>query len=303
MGYGLSVAGHIAIGSAALLFYWVALLSVKGGNQHRVWGKACFLMLGMVALSVGPVLFLRPGEFEPASVIQFIYLAACLVTVCMLGWTSIRWKTELKRFRGAHFKAMGITILVLGLVVLSAGIASGRAVTMIFSWIGLAYGGAMIRFAWMKAEPHPRWWLGWHLNAVSGLFNAIHGTILALAWRILVDSEAGDGVTIAAQLGTVAAAIALRLWFGRSRGAPLSFTRPEPAMMAASSATAPQSPLDRGGTSSAFMGLADAVFAAFAAGRTRHGFRLVSPAPGGTVAKGTNLRPHDHFTDRGGRGD
>jgi hypothetical protein len=100
MPYALSVAGHIAIGSAAILFYWIALLSIKGSPRHKAWGRAFMGTLVVVALSVGPVLLLRPGAFDPARVVQFIYIDLCLITVVTVGWTAIRWKNQLERFRG-----------------------------------------------------------------------------------------------------------------------------------------------------------------------------------------------------------
>jgi len=226
MPHTLSVAGHIAVGSAAILFYWIALLSIKGSPRHKAWGRVFMGTLLVVALSVGPVLLLRPGAFDPARVVQFIYIDLCLITVVTIGWTAIRWRSQVERSRGLHFKALGMTILTLGLVVLLAGLASRNPVPVTFSLIGLVYGSAMIRFAWMDGEMHPRWWLGWHLNAICGLFNATHGTVLAVAWRTLVDPDAGDRTTIVAQLGTMAAAMAMRLWLGRVYGAPLRFARP-----------------------------------------------------------------------------
>ena len=56
------------------------------------------------------------------------------------AWTAIRWKHDVERFRGWHFRLLGVVLFVLGLVVLAAGVASGRALTVLFSWIGLVYG-------------------------------------------------------------------------------------------------------------------------------------------------------------------
>lgn len=225
MPQGFPVLSHIAIGSAALLFYWVALLSVKGSPRHRAWGKTFFVTLLIVSLSVAPLLFLRPGPFDPAWVIQFVYLTLCLLTVTMLGWTSIRWKNDLARFRGTRFKVLAVVIFLLGGVVFTAGMAERNILTLSFSWVGLVYGGAMIRFAWMRTEPHPRWSIIWHLNAVCGLFNAVHGTFLAVMWRLTLDPTAGDEVGASMQFSTVLVALSLRLWFGTKRNAPLRLTR------------------------------------------------------------------------------
>ncbi len=225
MPYTLSVASHILLGSIAIALYWSALLAVKGSRRHRRAGTVFFGLLIAVALSVGPMLLLRPGVFDPAYVVQFVYLALCLVTVATLGYTAIRWKGDLARFRGRHFKILGVSIFVLAIVVLAAGVAEGKVLTMIFSWVGLFYGGTMIRFAWMGAEVHPRWPMIWHLNAVSGLFNAAHGTFLAISWRTLVDPGRDDEVAIAFQILTIAAGLGLRLWYGQRRGIPWRFAR------------------------------------------------------------------------------
>lgn len=223
MPHAPSILIHMALGSVAVLLYWGALMAVKGSPHHRAWGKAFFVALMVVVLSVGPILMLKP--FEPALLIQFIYLTLCTGTVAMLGWTAIRWKDDVERFRGVHFKVLGVAIFVLGLVVLGAGIATGKVLTVVFSWVGLVYGGAMLRFAWMRADLHPRWWMGWHLNAVAGLFNAVHGTVLAVLWRAVVDPAAGEEVLLVTQLGTTAVSLAIRLWFGMARGIPLRFSR------------------------------------------------------------------------------
>lgn len=223
--YRTFVAVHVAAGSVALVCYWVALLSSKGSDRHRAAGRVLLLVLLAVTASIGPVLLLAP-DFAPPELVQFVYLAVCVPTVSMLAYTAIRWKRDVERFRGWHFKTLGVVLFVFGLVVLAAGIASARPLTVLFSWIGLVYGGAMIRFAWMRATPDPRWWLGWHLNAVCGLFNAVHGTFLAVAVRRGFDTGPGDEVALAAQLLTIAGGLALRVWYGRRRGAPWRFAAP-----------------------------------------------------------------------------
>ena len=46
---------------------------------------------------------------------------------------------------------------------------------------------------WLRAAVHPKWWLGWHLNSVFLLLNAVHGSLLALAYGL-----AGVGYIISA---------------------------------------------------------------------------------------------------------
>lgn len=218
---------HILVGTVALLLYWVPLLSKKGSERHKAFGRPFFLSLVVVAASVGPLLFLRPGPFDPAHVVQFTYLTLGLLTVSALGWTAIRWKHEPQRFRGLHFKLMGPVLFVLGAGVMTAGIVKGDPIPVVLSSVGLLYGAAMIRFAWVRGPLHPTWWLNWHLNAVCGLFTAVHGTLLFVLWRWLVAPEAGREVAAAFQWLVLVIAIAMRLWIGAQRGVPLRFTQPE----------------------------------------------------------------------------
>ncbi|MEZ5912124.1 MAG: hypothetical protein R3D84_07815 [Paracoccaceae bacterium] len=175
----------------------------------------------VVGLSVGPVLFTRPGPFDPGWIVQMVYLSTCLGTVAMIAFMAIRYKASVDRFRSPAFRMLGPVLLVLGLVVLAAGIARSDPVAIILSWVGLVFGPAMILFGFRKAEPHPRWWLGWHLNAVCALFNAVNGTFLFVVARGLGLADNGVAQQAVFQAVTVAVALGLRIWLGNRYGAPL----------------------------------------------------------------------------------
>jgi hypothetical protein len=228
----LPLLSHLLAGSVTFLLFWATVLTVKGSPSHRFRGKLYFLSFAPVGLSVGAILFLRSETFDPARMVQFIYLLVCLFTIVMVGWTAIRWKGELERFRGLHFRILGPLMFVSGAVVLLAGALSGQPLAMILSSIGLVYGGAMIRFAWIGSPIEPKWWLGWHLNSVLILLSAVHGTLLAVIYRTLVDPNGFDVAQLVTQPGTLLLALALRAYIGRQRGVPMRFAaapRMEPA--------------------------------------------------------------------------
>jgi uncharacterized membrane protein len=214
---------HLGIGSVALCCYWAALLTRKGSRVHRLAGKICLAALVVVGLSVGPILFTRPPPFDPGWVVQMVYLTMCLFTVSMISLTAIRFRLEPDRFRGRAFPALGYVLLALGLVVLVAGLAKGDPVAIVLSWVGLVFGPAMIAFARYKGDLHPRWWLGWHLNANCALFNAVNGTFLFVVARWLGFSDDTTGPQVAFQLLTIAVAAVLRVWLGARFGAPIRF--------------------------------------------------------------------------------
>lgn len=214
---------HVSLGTITFLFFWGAALSMKGGTAHRARGRLFFVSLIPVGLSVGAILVLRSSTFDPARMVQFIYLLLCLTTVGVVGWTAIRWKRQLDRFRGVHFRLLGPAMFASGALVLVAGAMSRQPLAMILSSIGLVFGTAMMRFSRTRLPLHPRWWLGWHLNAVLLLSSAVHGTLLAVLYRTLIDPHGFDAAQLVTQPATLLLALALRVWIGHRRDVPLRF--------------------------------------------------------------------------------
>jgi hypothetical protein len=143
--------------------------------------------------------------------------------VVTLAWTAIRWKDQPERFRGLHFRLLGPLLVVLGTVVLAAGLVKGDPVAAVLSWVGLAYGAAMIYFAWSRAPLHPRWWLSWHVSAVLGLFTAVHGNLGFVTWRALVAPDATRADAAAWHAGLLVVALLMRTVVGRQRQLPWGF--------------------------------------------------------------------------------
>jgi hypothetical protein len=219
----LLLLSHLIAGGLTFVLFWATIFTVKGSSTHRQRGKLFFISLVPVGISVGAVLILRSDTFDPARMIQFVYLLLCLTTVGTVGWTAIRWKQQFERFRGLHFRILGPAMFVSGSVVLAAGARAGQPLAIILSSIGLVYGAAMIRFAWMASPPHPKWWLGWHLNSVLLLSSAVHGKLLAVIYRTFVDPSGFDAAQLVTQPGTLLLALGLRAYIGRQRGVPMRF--------------------------------------------------------------------------------
>ncbi len=229
MTHSQAVMMHIAIGSIGVVLFWGAMLSRKGNARHKAWGRPFLASLLAVAVSVGPLLLLRPGTFDPGYVVQFVYLSICVFTITGLAWTAIRWRDQPERFRGRHFRVMGPVLVLLGGLVLVAGLASGDPLPVVLSWVGLFHGALMMRFAWRRAPLLANWWLNWHITAICSLFTAVHGTLLFVAWRWAVMPDADRLVSAGFHAGVLVIAIVMRLWFGARLGVPLRFTQSLPA--------------------------------------------------------------------------
>lgn len=223
MRYDQFVWGHIGVGGLAMVLFWATLLSAKGSHRHRRNGRPFFLAMLATVLTVPPVVLLRPVPFDPGSVVSLLYLSVCVGTVVTLAWTAIRWKDQPERFRGRHFRILGPLLAVLGAVVLAAGLIKSDPVAAVLSWVGLAYGAAMIHFARSRVPLHPRWWLSWHVNAVLGLFTAVHGTLGFVAWRALTAAEATRADAAAWHVGVLFVAMLMRAVVSRQRSLPWGF--------------------------------------------------------------------------------
>lgn len=223
MRHDLSLWTHVAIGSFAMLLFWATLLSAKGSLRHRRSGRLFFVAMLATVSTVPPVVLLRPVPFDPAWIVSLVYLSVCVGTVVTLAWTSIRWKDRPERFRGLHFRLLGPLLVMLGTVVMMAGVFKGDPVAAVLSWVGLAYGAAMMHFARSRAALHPRWWLSWHLSAVCGLFTAVHGTLGFVVWRALVAPDATRADAAAWHAGVLVVAVLMRAVIGRQRGLSWGF--------------------------------------------------------------------------------
>lgn len=223
MRHDLSLWIHVAIGSLAMLLFWLTLQSVKGSWRHRRSGRLFLTAMLATVLTVPPVVLLRPVPFDPAWIVSLVYLSVCVGTVVTLAWTSIRWKQQPERFRGLHFVVLGPLLVTLGTVVMLAGVFKADPVAAVLSWVGLAYGLAMIYFARSRAALHPRWWLSWHLSAVCGLFTAVHGTLGFVAWRGFAAPDATRLDAAFWHAGVLVVAVLMRAVVGRQRDLPWGF--------------------------------------------------------------------------------
>lgn len=216
---------HIGVGSLAMMLFWIALLSAKGSIRHRRTGRPFFFAMLLTVLSVPPIVLLRQEAFDPGRIVALVYLSVCVGTVVTLAWTAIRWKGQPERFRGTHFRVLGPLLVLLGAVVLVAGLAKGDPVAAVLSWVGLVYGAAMIHFAWSRSPLHSLWWLSWHVNAVLGLFTAVHGTLGFVIWRAVAAPDAVPADAAAWHLGVLVVALLMRMVVGHQRGLPWGFFR------------------------------------------------------------------------------
>lgn len=215
---------HLVAGIASVGFFWAALLTRKGSRRHRTAGRGFLVFLLLATASVGPLLLARTGGLTPDRVVQMIYLSLCVVAVSLLAWTAIRFRRHPERYSPILLKAGSWIMLVLGGVVLLAGILKADPVPAVLSWVGLAAGTLLRQLARSLASLHPQWWLSLHLHSVLMLFTAAHGTMLFVVWRGGVNPDATRLENAGFHVLVLLVAIGLRVWWGRRLGVPMTFS-------------------------------------------------------------------------------
>ena len=226
MPYGLSSIPHIILGFCVLVLYWTPLLTRKGGSLHRRTGTWFFASLPPIIASVVPILLFGKGRLEPASVIQILYLALCVGTVGYTGWNAIRAKNDLSLFRTRSFGILAFAMFISGCLLVVVSILTGKVLILVFSTIGITYGGFMLRFWFMKQPVQPRWWLTWHVGSTCFLFSATHGSVSAVIWKSMFGHGEGDSVQIVTQTGALIIAGLLFVWIAGRHHVPLRFGNP-----------------------------------------------------------------------------
>ena len=66
---------HIAAGVMAFVLVPVALMTAKGGKQHRRWGKVYVSAMGLVAATAVPMAFFFPVRFLALVAVFSFYFA------------------------------------------------------------------------------------------------------------------------------------------------------------------------------------------------------------------------------------
>ncbi len=166
------LAVHIAAGSGAFLFALLALVTVKGGKDHRRWGKIYFWCMAVVASTALVMSVYRPILFLALVAIFSFYAAFAAYRV--LGQKAA-WKGE-RVIRGLDWVAAIICFTASAALALLGAIRPElvqnlRIPAIVFGIIGMRISGRAIwRFTHLPTEKI-FWWYA-HLQGMIGSYIA-----------------------------------------------------------------------------------------------------------------------------------
>lgn len=214
--YGTLVFVHIAAGALALVTYWSAAASRKGGPLHRRIGQAYLLTMVAVLLTAlaMSVAFVQRGMYGIA--VFLVYLVVITGTACWQAWRAVRNKRERGAFYGRNYTVLAWLNLGSGLATLAAGIALGNVLLMVFCWIGIVAGLAALRELRQPVPTNdPRWWMREHVQANLGNGVATHIAFFSIGLDRMLAPLGIQAPQLFPWLAPVVVAVAAGIWLDR----------------------------------------------------------------------------------------
>jgi hypothetical protein len=181
------LAVHIALGTVALLFAPLAMITVKRGLWHRRWGKIYFWAMAGVALTAAILCWLHAGLFLFLIAVFSFYMA-------LSGYRALGRKQPNSKPAPFDF-AIAVALALSGGGLVGNGLAIGeaaeRGVRIIFGMLGLWLGLSDVRL-FLKYAPSPHGWMLSHMTRFVGAyiatvtaFSVVNFQFLPYAWRWL----------------------------------------------------------------------------------------------------------------------
>jgi hypothetical protein len=195
---------HIAAGTLALGLAPLAMLTVKGGQAHRRWGKIYFWSMAVVAATAVVMALWRPQIFLALLAVFSFYMAFTGYRTLSRkrpaqgqGATALDWTAALVTF------AVSAAMAVLGLIRPGAAWQRLGIVPVVFGLLGMILAGIDIKRFTRPPADRNAWWfahmggmLGSYIATVSA-FSVVNFTFLPTTVRWLWPTVIGTPLIVA----------------------------------------------------------------------------------------------------------
>ncbi len=179
---------HIAVGSCALLVFWIPVFTRKGNLDHKRFGK--LFGYAMYAVSFSGILMASLDLLYPLTmhaqaaklnveqtvivVSQIRSSALFLLSLSILvlhstrqGWLAIRHQADRQALRSAAHTVLCVSLAVVGLVLFIAGFVRGSVLFCVFGMFEVVSGVNALRYNFKRELKPKEWWVA-HLGGFIG---------------------------------------------------------------------------------------------------------------------------------------
>jgi hypothetical protein len=189
--FKLFVALHIAFGSVGLVAFWIPVAGLKGGRNHRRWGRVftwSMILTGAAAIGVSTCTLLDPLGTHPqlsdAAWVSGIFgwmmlgLAILTINLAWYGWLCIRNKTDHAANREWRNLALQALLLLASLICAWQSWRISEPLMLGMPAIGLATVATNLWFM-LRSSPAPLDWLKEHIKALVGAGISVYTAFFA----------------------------------------------------------------------------------------------------------------------------
>lgn len=170
---------HAWFGALALISFWLAGLSRKGGVGHRYAGRVFLLAMLVVVGSAVPLSWAHWSRGNHTLAIFLFYLILLVSFSGLSAWRAIQFRSDFARYTDRAFR-IGAWILGLsGLLVSVYGVLHAQPILIAFGAIGPVTAYQWLRLAY-RGPSDALWWLRSHYGAMLGIGMATHIAFLQI---------------------------------------------------------------------------------------------------------------------------
>jgi len=203
---------HIAIGSCALILFWIPVVTRKGNLDHKRFGRYFAYAMYTVSLSgilmattdlALPIAMHAPGvslTAEEAIAVSnevrdfalfLLSLSILVLTSTRQGWLTILHKSDRLALRSPAHTGLCVSLVAVGLALLANGLRTGSTVFIIFSILQIITGVNNLRYNFKKELRPKEWWLQ-HLSGLFGAGIGAYTAFFVFGGRRIMDTIFGD---------------------------------------------------------------------------------------------------------------
>lgn len=195
--------GHILFGSAALVLFWIPMMTRKGQLNHVNFGRYYSTTMYAVALTgalMASLVLSSPsihaqwaeeGQLTDEIVTAIRTQAGFLLYLSLVSYTSTRHgmavlkaKSDRRQLRTPIYLGPLVALIAGGMVCFYAGWNTNRTLLMVFGVLGIAIGTGMLRYC-LRAAIKRNQWVIEHLGAMIGSGIGAYTAFIAFGGRTL----------------------------------------------------------------------------------------------------------------------